>query len=64
MKLEQLIDKWRINQSLLAEKLNITRGIFSQKLRKKDNQYFTKEQEDKIKEVIKELGKDVDSISF
>ncbi|PIY10124.1 MAG: hypothetical protein COZ18_06700 [Flexibacter sp. CG_4_10_14_3_um_filter_32_15] len=64
MKLEQLIDKWRINQSLLAEKLNITRGSFSQKLRKKDNQYFTKEQEDKIKEVIKELGKDVDSISF
>lgn len=64
MKLEQFIERWKINQSLLATSLSITHGAFSQKLRKKDNQYFTQEQKDKLKEVIKELIKDADSISF
>jgi predicted XRE-type DNA-binding protein len=64
MKLEQLIEKWKINQSFLAKSLSITQGAFNQKLRRKDNQYFTKEQEDKIKEVIRELGEDINSVSF
>lgn len=64
MKLEQFIEKWKINQSFLAKSLSITQGAFNQKLRGKDNQYFTQEQKDKLKEIIKGLIKDANSISF
>ncbi|PIY11231.1 MAG: hypothetical protein COZ18_04445 [Flexibacter sp. CG_4_10_14_3_um_filter_32_15] len=64
MKIEQLINKWKINQSLLAEKLGMTKNSFSEKLRNKKSQYFSDEQKEQIRTIIQELHNDTDSISF
>lgn len=64
MELEQFINKWKINQSLLAKKLGMTKGSFSTKLRNERNQSFSNEQKERIKDIIQELNKDTNSILF
>jgi len=59
MDIQTLIDKWKISQTILSEKLGMTTGAFSLKFRKKYDQSFSKEQEDKINESLKEMHDDL-----
>lgn len=64
MELKHFINKYRINHSLLAEKLEISRGAFSLKLREIHGQRLTEEQQEKLKLFILEFIEDAKSISL
>lgn len=59
MDIQTLIDKWKLSQTILSDKLKISTGAFSLKLRKKHDQDFSLKQEAKINESLKELHKDL-----
>lgn len=59
MDIQTLIDKWKINQALLAKKLGMSTGGFSLKLRKKYDQYFKEDQQSIIDQSLEEMYNDI-----
>lgn len=58
--LNELITKWKLNQSLLAEKLGMKPGTFSNNLLGRKYYNFTEEQLKSLKRVLKELKMDLE----
>lgn len=56
----EIIEKWKINHSELARKLEIPVGTFNNKLSQSQNIYnFTPLEEEKIKSILRELATDI-----
>ena len=61
MTLEELIEKNDINQSYLARRIDISRGAFSNKLKRNNMSCFTGPELAAIKKVLSEIEKDLNS---
>ena len=64
MEIADFIDKWKINQTLLAKKLGLSKGSFSLKLRGLKDQRFTEEQKNILRKTVSEIIKDAKDISI
>lgn len=64
MEIADFIDKWKINQTLLAKKLGLSKGSFSLKLRGLKDQRFTERQKKILRETVSEIIKDAKDISI
>lgn len=58
--MKKVIDKWKLNKSLLASKIDMSNVVFCNKL--KDNKFTDKEMV-RLKIVLKELCFDLESVS-
>ena len=59
----QLIEKWKLNHPLIAEKMGMPYGTFSKKISPNQKAYhFTPEEEKKLLQVIKELHNDTKKV--
>jgi len=63
MTLLQFIQKWKVNNSLLASKLGMTRGAFHNKINPNHETEFTDKEKIKLKEVLRELYTDLDTVT-
>lgn len=57
--MEKIINKWKINKSVLAEKMGMTNTTFNKKL-KKDS--FADEEMIQLKRILNEMSSDIDSV--
>jgi hypothetical protein len=60
--MKRTIEKWKLNKSLLAAKMNMTVTTFCNKLNGKDKNHFDKAETIRLKMVLKELYNDLDGI--
>lgn len=60
--LKEIIDKWRLNQNLLADKMGMPKGTFNNKLSGTHASKFTDQELDKLKTILLELRSDLDGI--
>lgn len=60
--LKEIIDKWRLNQNLLAEKMGMPKGTFNNKLSGTHTSKFSNEELDKLKAILVELRSDLEGI--
>lgn len=58
--MEKIINKWKINKSVLAEKMGMTNTTFNKKL-KKDS--FADEEMIQLKQILNEMSSDIDSVA-
>jgi hypothetical protein len=58
--MEKIINKWKINKSVLAEKMGMTNTTFNKKL-KKDS--FADEEMIQLKRILNEMSSDIDSVA-
>ena len=58
--LKEIIDKWKLNHNLLAEKMGMPKGTFNNKLSKQD---FTDDELDRLKNILLTLRDDLEGIS-
>lgn len=58
--MEKIINKWKINKSLLAEKMGMTNTTFNKKLK---NDSFADEEMIQLKRILSEMSSDIDSVS-
>lgn len=58
--MREIIDKWKINKSVLASKMNMTNTTFNKKLK---NDSFADEELIQLKQVLNEMSSDIDSIA-
>ncbi len=61
--MEELIEKWRLNKSLLASKMGMPLGTFCNKLSSKHPTKFLDREIILLKSVLLELENDLDSIT-
>ena len=61
MEITYFIDKWKINQTLLADKVGLSKGSFSLKLRGLKGQRFTQNQIEILEKTILEIIEDAKS---
>lgn len=65
--MREIIDKWKINRNLLAEKMGMSKGFFNNKLSERQKYKFTEEEKERLKQILIELRNDlkaVDAIDF
>lgn len=58
--MEKIINKWKINKSVLADKMGMTNTTFNKKL-KKDS--FADEEMIQLKRILNEMSSDIDSVA-
>lgn len=58
--MKKLINKWKLNKSLLASKMNMTTTTFCNKLNGKDTNHFNDVELIRLKMVLKELYGDLE----
>ena len=63
MTLLEFILKWKVNNSLLASKLRITRGAFSNKLNQNHDTKFTEKEIVQLKTILREMYADMDNVT-
>jgi basic membrane lipoprotein Med (substrate-binding protein (PBP1-ABC) superfamily) len=61
MEKTKFIEKWKINQTLLADRLGLSKGSVSLKLRELNGQRFTEHQDAILDEIILEIIEDAKS---
>lgn len=61
MTLEELLDKWKINRTMLASKMGMTKGLFCNKLSDKTPKYrFFPEELERLYAILAELKSDLE----
>lgn len=64
--IKELINKWKLNHALIASKMGISKGYFSNKLNEKKvgnfTYSFTDEELQKLKVILIELRNDLESV--
>ncbi len=60
--MENIIDKWKINKSVLALKMGMTNTTFNKKLSQKSKNNFSEAELIKLKMILKEMNSDIESI--
>lgn len=60
--MENIIDKWKINKSVLASKMGMTNTTFNKKLSQKSKNNFSDAELVQLKMILKEMNSDIDSI--
>ena len=60
--LKEIIDKWRLNRNLLADRIGMPKGTFNNKLNETNRSKFTDEELEKLKAVLLELRQDLTEI--
>lgn len=58
--MEKILNKWKINKSLLANKMGMTNTTFNKKLK---NDSFIDDEIIILKRILNEMSSDIDSIS-
>ncbi|WP_291727988.1 hypothetical protein [Bernardetia sp.] len=64
MKLSELIYKWGLNQTILANKIGVSRSSFSVKVRQVNGQRLTESQRKIVEESIKEMIEDLKNVEI
>lgn len=64
MKMNELINKWKINQTVIAKRIGITRGSFSLKVRKSAGQRLTETQQEELMKIIDEFIEDLQNVEI
>lgn len=60
--ISELITKWKLNQTMLAERLGIPKATFANNLKGRKYYSFTDEQLGKLKSVLIELRSDIEAM--
>lgn len=60
--MENIIDKWKINKSVLASKMGMTNTTFNKKLSQKSKNNFSDAELIQLKMILKEMNSDIESI--
>lgn len=60
--MENIIDKWKINKSVLALKMGMTNTTFNKKLNQKNSNNFSDAELIQLKMILKEMNSDIESI--
>lgn len=60
--IRELIERWSISKTLLAEMMGMARSTFANKYRTDYYIHFTEEEIFRLKEVLQELGRDIDEV--
>lgn len=60
--LKEIIDKWKLNRNLLADKMGMPKGTFNNKLSGTHTSKFTDQELDKLKAILIELRSDLEGI--
>jgi len=64
MNCKEIINKWKLNQTVLAQMINMPTGTFKNKFSENQRAYkFTSQEEKLLINVLKELSKDIQSIN-
>jgi hypothetical protein len=58
--MREIIDKWKINKSVLATKMSMTNTTFNKKLK---NDSFADEELIQLKRILTEMSSDIDSVA-
>lgn len=61
--MNKVIDKWKLNRNLLAEKMGMKKGTFNNKLNPKHPTQFSEEEIIRLKMILKELCADIEGIT-
>jgi predicted XRE-type DNA-binding protein len=64
MKINELIYKWGLNQTILAKKIGVSRSSFSVKARQVNGQRFTETQKAVLEFSIKEMIEDLKNVEI
>jgi hypothetical protein len=60
--MEKIIDKWKINKSLLAEKMGMTNTTFNKKLDSRKTSEFTDKELIQLKMILREMCGDLEGV--
>lgn len=60
--LNELIDKWKINRNMLADRMSMPKGTFNNKLSPNHTAKFTELELDKLKGILIEMRTDLEAI--
>lgn len=60
--MENIIDKWKINKSVLALKMGMTNTTFNKKLSQKNSNNFSDAELVQLKMILREMNSDIESI--
>lgn len=61
--MREIIDKWKINRNLLAEKMGMSKGFFNNKLSERQKYKFTEEEKERLKQILIEMRNDLEGIT-
>jgi hypothetical protein len=61
--MNELIEKWKLNKTLLAVKMDMPLGTFCNKLNPKHSTEFNDAEIIKLKFILMDLGEDISSVS-
>jgi hypothetical protein len=60
--MEHIIDKWKINKSILASRMNMTNTTFNKKMDDTNSNSFSDAELIQLKMILKEMYNDLESI--
>jgi len=61
--MKAIIEKWKINQNLLASKMGMSKGYFNNKISESQTNYrFTQAEKIRLKEILLEMRDDLSLI--
>jgi hypothetical protein len=59
--LKEVIDKWKLNRNLLANKMEMSKDAFNKKLNGTEGRAFTDEELSRLSKILLELRDDLES---
>ncbi len=59
--LKEVIDKWKLNRNLLADKMEMSKDAFNKKLNGTDGRSFSEDELSKLSKILLELRDDLES---
>lgn len=59
--LKEVIDKWKLNRNLLADKMEMSKDAFNKKLNETDGRSFSEEELSRLSKILLELRDDLES---
>lgn len=59
--LKEVIDKWRLNRTLLAEKMGMSKDAFNKKLNEQDGRFLDEQETRELSKILLELKTDLES---
>jgi hypothetical protein len=59
--LKEVIDKWKLNRNLLADRMEMSKDAFNKKLNEADGRAFTEEETHKLSKILLELRDDLEA---
>jgi len=59
--LKEVIDKWKLNRNLLAEKMEMSKDAFNKKLNEADGRKLDEEEVRKLSKILLELRDDLEA---